>query len=44
MNNGYMFHRAGRKLAELALNEPEQVVMIGDTMGTDIRGAIEALA
>jgi len=40
--NGYMFHRARRKLAELALNEPEQVVMIGDTMETDIRGAIEA--
>jgi NagD protein len=40
--NGYMFHRARRKLAELALSEPEQVVMIGDTMETDIRGAIEA--
>lgn len=40
--NGYMFHRARRKLGELALNEPEQVVMIGDTMETDIRGAIEA--
>jgi len=40
--NGYMFHRAWRKLAEIALNEPEQVVMIGDTMETDIRGAIEA--
>jgi NagD protein len=40
--NGYMFHRARRKLAELTLNEPEQVVMIGDTMETDIRGAIEA--
>lgn len=40
--NGYMFHRARRKLAELALNEPEHVVMIGDTMETDIRGAIEA--
>jgi len=37
-----MFHRARRKLAELTLNEPEQVVMIGDTMETDIRGAIEA--
>ena len=40
--NGYMFHRARRKLAELALREPDQVVMIGDTMETDIRGAIEA--
>ena len=40
--NGYMFHRARRKLAELTLNEPGQVVMIGDTMETDIRGAIEA--
>jgi len=40
--NGYMFHRARRKLAELARNEPEHVVMIGDTMETDIRGAIEA--
>jgi NagD protein len=40
--NGYMFHRARRKLAELALSEIEQVVMIGDTMETDIRGAVEA--
>jgi len=40
--NGYMFHRACRKLAELTLNQPGQVVMIGDTMETDIRGAIEA--
>lgn len=40
--NGYMFHRARKKLAELSLGEPEQVVMIGDTMETDIRGAIEA--
>ena len=40
--NGYMFHRAHRKLAELARGEPEQVVMIGDTMETDIRGAFEA--
>src|SRR5256885_1689476 len=39
--NSYMFHRARRKLAELARIEPEQVVMIGDTMETDIRGAIE---
>jgi NagD protein len=40
--NGYMFHRARRKLIELALNEPDHVVMIGDTMETDIRGAVEA--
>ena len=40
--NGYMFHCARRKLAESALREPEQVVMIGDTMETDIRGAFEA--
>src|SRR3989440_8789855 len=40
--NGYMFHRARRKLAEHALWTPEEVVMIGDTMETDIRGAIEA--
>lgn len=40
--NGYMFHRAKRKLFDLARNEPEHVVMIGDTMETDIRGAMEA--
>ena len=40
--NGYMFYRARRKLAELALTEPENVVMIGDTMETDIRGAFES--
>jgi NagD protein len=40
--NGYMFHRARRKLAELALTAPENVVLIGDTMETDIRGAFEA--
>lgn len=40
--NGYMFQRARRKLEELSLTTPEQVVMIGDTMETDIRGAIEA--
>jgi NagD protein len=37
-----MFHRARRKLADLAMTAPEQVVMIGDTMETDIRGAVEA--
>ncbi len=40
--NGYMFHRARRKLTELAHGSPDQVVMIGDTMETDIRGAIES--
>jgi NagD protein len=40
--NGYMFQRARRKLAELALSQLDQVVMIGDTMETDIRGALEA--
>lgn len=40
--NGYMFHRARRRLAECALSEPASVVMIGDTMETDIRGAVEA--
>lgn len=40
--NGYMFHRACRKLSELALTDPDHVVMIGDTMETDIRGAVES--
>ncbi|HWF19971.1 MAG TPA: HAD-IIA family hydrolase [Verrucomicrobiae bacterium] len=40
--NGYMFHQARRKLMSLAGKELEQVVMIGDTMETDIRGAFEA--
>src|SRR5258708_3832744 len=40
--NGYMFHRARHKLAGLALCQLDQVVMIGDTMETDIRGAFEA--
>ena len=40
--NGYMFHRARRKLNELALSPPNRVVMIGDTMETDIRGAFES--
>ncbi len=40
--NGYMFQRARHKLEELALCKLEQVVMIGDTMETDIRGAFEA--
>ncbi|MBL9135835.1 MAG: HAD-IIA family hydrolase [Verrucomicrobiales bacterium] len=40
--NGYMFHRARVRLTETALNSAEQVAMIGDTMETDIRGAVEA--
>jgi NagD protein len=40
--NGYMFHRAGKKLTDIAMGTPENVVMIGDTMETDIRGAVEA--
>ncbi len=40
--NGYMFHRARQKLSDLSLTEPDRVVMIGDTMETDIRGAFEA--
>ncbi len=40
--NGYMFHRARLKLNEAAHSTLEQVVMIGDTMETDIRGAVEA--
>lgn len=40
--NGYMFHRARARLAETSLSHVETVVMIGDTMETDIRGAFEA--
>jgi NagD protein len=40
--NGYMFHRARRKLVDMGVAIPEQIVMIGDTMETDIRGAVEA--
>ncbi len=40
--NGYMFHRARRKLAESACPGLGEAVMIGDTMETDIRGAVEA--
>jgi NagD protein len=40
--NGYMFYRARKRLADISLNAPDHVVMIGDTMETDIRGAVEA--
>lgn len=40
--NGYMFHKARERLTESPLNRIEDVVMIGDTMETDIRGAVEA--
>src|SRR5271155_2399664 len=40
--NGFMFHRACHKLSDLALGKPENIVMIGDTMETDIRGAVES--
>ena len=41
--NGYMFHRARHKLADMARGgNLEQIIVIGDTMETDIRGAIEA--
>jgi NagD protein len=40
--NGYMFQRARHKLEELALAKPDEIVMVGDTMETDIRGAFEA--
>jgi NagD protein len=41
--NGYMFHRALRRLEEMVGGtRPENVIVIGDTMETDIRGAIEA--
>ncbi len=40
--NGYMFHRARRKLADLSLGPVDDVIMIGDTMETDIRGAVES--
>lgn len=40
--NGYMFQRARRKLADAGLGPGEPAIMIGDTMETDIRGAVEA--
>ncbi len=39
--NGFMFQQARKKLAAFG-SAPEQVIMIGDTMETDIRGAFEA--
>lgn len=40
--NGYMFHKARERLTESPLNKADAVVMIGDTMETDIRGAVES--
>lgn len=40
--NGFMFHRARQRLSDHALAKPDHVIMIGDTMETDVRGAIEA--
>ena len=40
--NGFMFQMARKKLGGFTGSVPEQVVMIGDTMETDIRGAFEA--
>jgi len=40
--NGFMFQQARRKLAGFFGAVPDQVIMIGDTMETDIRGAFEA--
>ncbi|HEV2391582.1 MAG TPA: HAD-IIA family hydrolase [Verrucomicrobiae bacterium] len=41
--NGYMFHRARRKLTDMAGGAKlDETVVIGDTMETDIRGAVEA--
>jgi NagD protein len=39
--NAYMFYRARKKLSEGLHCQLSQTVMIGDTMATDIRGAIE---
>jgi len=40
--NGYMFQRARKKLGDTFRVQLDQVIMIGDTMETDIRGAVEA--
>ena len=39
--NAYMFYRARLRLVENSLVKLDQAVMIGDTMDTDIRGAVE---
>jgi NagD protein len=39
--NAYMFQRARRRLTQAFRQQLEQTIMIGDTMATDIRGAIE---
>lgn len=39
--NAYMFYRARKKLGELSHTQIDQAIMIGDTMATDIRGAVE---
>lgn len=40
--NGYMFHRARRRLSDMGGGTLDSIAMIGDTMETDIRGAIES--
>jgi NagD protein len=40
--NGFMFQQARRKLGGFGQQRPEEVIMIGDTMETDIRGAFES--
>src|SRR5580704_8370308 len=40
--NGFMFQQARKKLAGFSGPAPDQVIMIGDTMETDIRGAFES--
>jgi NagD protein len=40
--NPFMFYKACKKLYELSMNHIEQVIMIGDTLETDIRGAVES--
>lgn len=40
--NGFMFQCARRRLLQQSRNRIDQVIMIGDTMETDIRGAVES--
>lgn len=40
--NGYMFQRAQKRLIEHSLITPDEIIMVGDTMETDIRGAVES--